>query len=147
LDEGFDQLYAAGRLWRDYIVETARLLPKGFDPDLIRIQSSFADRALESAAAFMEGLYPPQSEGEILNITTGSPAFDVLVPGLSGPDRRALTKQFALSEAAAPRLKRAIETYTPILEVPTYKYKYLQVPHLRSLQHIVQARSGLADDW
>jgi hypothetical protein len=117
LDEGFDQLVALGRLYRTYVIDTHKLVPNTLNPELVRIQSSWVGRAIESAVAFTEGFYPPEADGETLNIVTGNQSFDVLVPGFAtGSDFGDLPKQFVASEKAAPRLERAFQTYKPIFD-------------------------------
>lgn len=48
------------------------LLPEEFNPSNIFIRSSYVERCVESAASFMEGMYPIQKGNETLNITTGN---------------------------------------------------------------------------
>lgn len=79
LDKGFDQQESLGKLYRDYLINQ-KVLPEKYDPSLIKIRSSFVPRCVESAIGFMQGLYPPESEGEILNITTGNEKDEPLCP-------------------------------------------------------------------
>jgi acid phosphatase len=79
-DLGFAQQVALGRFFRKYLVEDQKLLPRSFDPGLVRCRATFLRRTHESAVGFMQGLYPLTSTDETLNITTGQPPNDPLVP-------------------------------------------------------------------
>lgn len=84
LDEGFDQQEALGRLYRSYLVDNAKILPDKFNPDLVHIQASHFPRCIESAIGFMQGMYPPEDPGEILNMTSGNASNEVLCPYVGG---------------------------------------------------------------
>jgi acid phosphatase len=79
-DLGFAQQVALGGFFRKYLIEDQKLLPRSFDPGLVWVRATFLRRTHESAVAFMQGLYPPTSADETLNITTGQAPYDPLVP-------------------------------------------------------------------
>jgi acid phosphatase len=82
LDIGFDQLVALGAAYREYLTGAIRFLPPAFDPALVSVKASHLGRAVESAVGFMHGLYPPETDGEVLQVEqTGVSGADPLVPG------------------------------------------------------------------
>lgn len=80
LDEGVDQLLSLGKLYYHYLVEVAKFLPPKYDPKNIFVRSSFVPRCVESAVSIINGMYPPENNGEILNITTGQYKNEPLCP-------------------------------------------------------------------
>jgi hypothetical protein len=117
LDDGFDQQVALGQLYRKYLTETNRLLPDSLDPTVIAVRASWVDRAQESALAFIEGFYPPQSDQETLDISTGNQSYDVLVPGFEAENGfRAIEEAFAALPDAEARINRSIGAYAGIFE-------------------------------
>jgi hypothetical protein len=82
LDRGFDQMKSLGALYRSYLVDDTSLLPGRFLPNRISIHTSWLRRTHESALAFFEGLYPPSSPGETLDMDAGDRS-DPMIPGVN----------------------------------------------------------------
>jgi acid phosphatase len=93
LDEGFNQLEALGATYRTYLTTTTKLLPARYDPSLIAVKSTHTPRTLGSAIGFLHGLYPPDTDGELVpvnetnfwwaddtQVLTGDPVFEARHP-------------------------------------------------------------------
>ncbi|KAK8875597.1 hypothetical protein M9Y10_005766 [Tritrichomonas musculus] len=95
LDLGVDQLVDLGKLYYHYLVNTTKLLPSKFNPKNILVRSSFVPRCVESAVAIINGMYPPENNSEILNITTGQYRNEPLCPYSESTDEFVeLSKEF-----------------------------------------------------
>jgi hypothetical protein len=79
LDQGFDTMLAVGELYRRYLTEVIPLLPK-FMSDRVSVRTTYLSRAIESGLAFFEGFYPPQQDGEILEMVKTNESVDPLLP-------------------------------------------------------------------
>jgi hypothetical protein len=79
LDQGFDQLSSFGAACRPYLTKT-KIAPTEYTPKLLDVRSSWFPRAIESATAFLHGLYPPKEKGEIVTVTTGDQTSEPLAP-------------------------------------------------------------------
>ncbi|KAH0790023.1 histidine acid phosphatase [Histomonas meleagridis] len=80
LDQGVQQHINLGASFRKYLVDQTHLLPEQFNSQLIYVRSSYALRCIESGVAFIDGLYPPLSEGETLYVKTNDPDNEPLSP-------------------------------------------------------------------
>ena len=80
LIDGMDQHLELGKSYRNYLINNLNFLPNLLDPNLIFIRATAYDRTYRSALSFLNGFYPPATQGEILNIITGSPTLDPLRP-------------------------------------------------------------------
>jgi hypothetical protein len=69
LDEGFNQLERLGASYRRYLTGTIDLLPLRLNRSLIEVKSTYTDRTVGSAVGFMHGLYHPEADGELLDVT------------------------------------------------------------------------------
>ena len=95
LDEGVDQLVSLGKLYRHYLVDLVKFLPQKYDPKNVYVRSSFVPRCVESAVAIINGMYPPENNSEILNITTGKYRNEPLCPYSESNDEFVeLSKEF-----------------------------------------------------
>jgi len=117
IDKGFDQMQALGSLYRSYLINGTGLLPEHFNPNLVYIRTSWLSRAQESALAFFQGLYPPESNTETLNITTGG-KVDPLLPGFDPSDEfdGSVSKFVNSNSEIQSRVQRAIELYRPLFD-------------------------------
>lgn len=78
--EGMNQHYELGQMYRKYLVEENKLLPKELDPDLIFARATEKDRTMRSAISFLQGLYHSKSPNEIINVMTDNKAAGILHP-------------------------------------------------------------------
>jgi hypothetical protein len=117
-DTGFDDQTALGAAYRGYLVNTTRLLPPEFDPELVSVRSSWLPRAIESATVFVNALFPPKNEGETITIVTGTPStHDPLVPLIDNQDEFSTGfHEFVHSEPMASRVPEAKRLYQPLFE-------------------------------
>ena len=61
-----------GGKYRKYLVNDLKFLPEKMKPSLFKFYSSPVERTFRSAEGFISGLYPPQSDNEVLQITMGT---------------------------------------------------------------------------
>ena len=80
---GMKQHYELGKMFKDYLYSTNRIIPENYDPARVLIRATEKDRTLRSAISFVQGLYPPVSPNEVVNIVTGSTAGSLLHPSKS----------------------------------------------------------------
>jgi Histidine phosphatase superfamily (branch 2) len=64
---GRRQQYIAGKQMREKYIKQQHLLSESFDPRLIWARSQGSNRSMDSAAAFFQGLYPPESNHRVMN--------------------------------------------------------------------------------
>jgi hypothetical protein len=117
LDRGFDQMKSLGAFYRPYLVDDTSLLPDRFLASRVHVHASWLRRSHESALAFFEGLYPPSSPGETLNIEAGD-RTDAMVPGINlSDDWDGAVYDFVDSSPDLQlRLQSAKKLYTPLLD-------------------------------
>lgn len=77
---GMNQHFELGQLYRKRYIEELKALPENFDPDYFYGRASEADRTMKSAMAFMQGLFPPASPHEVIQIVTDNSAAGILHP-------------------------------------------------------------------
>lgn len=78
--EGMDQHKALGAAYRSYLIDDLKLLDQTINPNQIFVRATSYDRTYRSALAFLNGLYPPQTMNELIDIMTGTDDGDVLRP-------------------------------------------------------------------
>ena len=77
---GMKQEYELGQHFRQYLVEEEKFLPPIYNPDFILARTSECDRTVKSAIAFLQGMYPPVSPNEIIQLQTDTPSNGILHP-------------------------------------------------------------------
>lgn len=117
LDMGFQQQVELGSFYRKYLVDELNFLPEKYEPSVLNIRSSFVQRCQDSAIGFMQGLYPPQSSEEILDITTGKESNEPLCPFvLANNYSYEMAIKFTKTEDFKIRKERALQIQKPIIE-------------------------------
>jgi len=115
--EGMQQHYKLGQAYRKYLVDDLKFLNESLNPDEMFVRASNYDRTFKSALSFLKGLYEPQTIDEIIDITTGTSAWDVLRPKTDMcPDIANLTKEFEESEQFKNYLTEAEGVLRPLRE-------------------------------
>jgi acid phosphatase len=71
---------ALGNLYRNYLVKDLKYLPENFKPDVIYPRSTMVYRAIKSCLSFLQGLYPPASVNELVQIVTDTQNASFLDP-------------------------------------------------------------------
>lgn len=69
-----------GAEYRKFLVDEKKFLPVKMDPSLFAFYTSNVERTFRSAEAFIDGLYPPQSDNEVLVIQSGTALATPLNP-------------------------------------------------------------------
>lgn len=70
---GMQQHFDLGQMYRNYFINSeadSKLLSNNFSPWEILVRSTDVDRAIRSTISFIQGLYPPASPNEIIQIMT-----------------------------------------------------------------------------
>ncbi|KAH0795365.1 histidine acid phosphatase [Histomonas meleagridis] len=80
LDLGSEQLQKLGQSYRNYLIDETHLLSSEYDSNEIYLRSSYIPRCIESGVSFIDGLYPPQTPDETINVTTGTSTDEPLFP-------------------------------------------------------------------
>jgi acid phosphatase len=70
-----------GKTVREYLVDNLKYLPKKMNPTLLRFFSAPDDSSMNAAKQFIDGLYPPLSDNEVLLLETSSEQNSSLVMG------------------------------------------------------------------
>jgi acid phosphatase len=96
LIEGMIQQEKLGEFFHDYLVKNLSFLPEVLDTGLVYVRCDHQQRTLDSATAFMQGLWPPQTYNEILTIESGGLSMDFFEPSSgSCADLRKLYDEYA----------------------------------------------------
>ena len=80
LTMGMEQHLELGQFYRKYLVEENKLLGEKYNPTEVLFRASEEDRALRSGIAFMQGMFPPQSPNEVVQVMTDTEAAGVMHP-------------------------------------------------------------------
>ncbi|KAK8892034.1 hypothetical protein M9Y10_029256 [Tritrichomonas musculus] len=79
---GMQQHLDLGQMYRKYFVDdgttNSKLLSKNFSPWEVFARSTDVDRAIRSTISFLQGLYPPASPNEIIQIMTDADDAELL---------------------------------------------------------------------
>lgn len=67
---GMVQHQELGEHFRRYLVDNLQFLSPDFQPDIIYPRSTNVDRAIKSCQSFLQGMYPPKSSNEVIQILT-----------------------------------------------------------------------------
>lgn len=70
--EGMNAHERLGRSYREYLVNEIGLLDARLNPKQLFVRATAYDRTYKSAMSFLKGLYEPESENEIIDVTTGT---------------------------------------------------------------------------
>lgn len=77
--QGMQQHYDLGQMYRKYFIESRdSFLSLNYSPYEIFARSTNVDRAIRSLISFIQGLYPPASPNEIVQLMTDSDSAELL---------------------------------------------------------------------
>jgi len=114
---GMEQHLELGQFYRKFLVDEIHFLPPYLDQSNIRIRASKVERCIRSAVSFLNGLYPPASPGERIQIITGTSGSEFLYPSSGGcDDLRNTWNQFVSSTEFQNRMNSSKELYAEIYQ-------------------------------
>lgn len=77
---GMQQHVELGNMFRSYLVDNLKFLNSDFEPNVVYPRATMVDRALKSCQGFLQGMYPPMSKDEVIQILTDTDSCRLLDP-------------------------------------------------------------------
>lgn len=115
LVEGMQQHRELGEFYSNYLIYETDFLPEDFNESLVEFRSTHYTRCYKSAQSFIDGFYPPQQKGEIINISVGSTTKEFLYPDPSTcPEMNQDWNDMVASDEYIKRRDAAKINYEPI---------------------------------
>jgi len=80
LVSGMKQHYDLGSGYRKHYLDRLKFLDENMNPETFYARATEKDRTIKSGISFIQGLYPPKSPHEVINLVTDNVAAGILHP-------------------------------------------------------------------
>ncbi|EAY20731.1 Histidine acid phosphatase family protein [Trichomonas vaginalis G3] len=114
-----------GAAYRKFLVDEKHFLPQKMDPALFDFYTSPIERTFRSAESFIDGLYPPLSDNEVLTIISGTAAAAPLNPSETNCEQMKVERDAFL---ASDDYKNLVTGIWPDIKDATQQYFHVMEP-------------------
>jgi acid phosphatase len=147
LTMGMQQHVQLGNFFRNYFVKETQLLDEKFSIDEVFIRASEEDRALRSGISFVQGMYPPLSPNEVIQIMTDTPAAKLIHPDSKCKELDGISDYFFQTEYFNKTWEELGRKYKDVITQHGIKWEPKAVKKFAAYVTMVDCTNHTLEDW